>query len=134
MTTDRGPDVQRFGSAVLLQGSALRAVQFYYHIGVRKREAEMRRAATPYVRHILDEITAATRMEQDERQDDVAESPCPAEYAVDSAGAAEILGCTRRHVQRIARSLDGQRSRTGTSWVFDRRIVAAYRSGEDAAA
>ncbi|MEU4432507.1 hypothetical protein AB0F65_17630 [Nocardia rhamnosiphila] len=38
--------------------------------------------------------------------------------------AARLLGCTARHVRRLAADLDGQRA--GRAWVFDRRTVAEY--------
>lgn len=38
--------------------------------------------------------------------------------------AARLLGCTARHVRRLAADLDGQRA--GRAWVFDRRTVTEY--------
>lgn len=37
---------------------------------------------------------------------------------------AAILGCSTRHVRRLAADIDGQRA--GRAWVFDRAIVTAY--------
>lgn len=130
--TDEPPALLRLGPAVVLQGNALRGVFMLCVIAIRKREREgIKPSASD--RKLLAELELATRANQPERPDEVAVKPIPATYLVDTAGAAEILGCSRRHVQRIARSLDGQRSRPGNTWVFDKRIVVAYRDTESAA-
>lgn len=126
--TDTAPDLQRFGNAILLQGAALRTVQFYFFIGVNKKKVESRKEPTTYVHRILEELNEATRQEQRERHGDVAIRTIPEASLIDSSEAAEILGYTRRHVQRIARSLDGRRAGSGAgAWQFDRDVVVAYR-------
>lgn len=59
------------------------------------------------------------------RQRDVAKRPIPQGLSIGSTEAAEILGCSRRHVQRIASSLDGRRTSAG-ALEFDRNVVMAY--------
>ncbi|WP_433626073.1 hypothetical protein [Nocardia sp. CA-120079] len=43
---------------------------------------------------------------------------------IDTRQAAAILGCTERHVRRLAADLDGDQ--VGRTWVFRRDIVQAY--------
>lgn len=58
--------------------------------------------------------------------------PAPSELnMIDTATAATILGCTDRHVRRIATSLGGHRTRNG--WYFDRDAVETYRDMKGAA-
>lgn len=43
---------------------------------------------------------------------------------IGSAQAAQLIGCTRRHISRIATSLDGQL--VVGRWTFDRATVIEY--------
>lgn len=45
---------------------------------------------------------------------------------MDAKAVAVELGCTRRHVSRIAKDLDGRLCECGASWVFDRQNVLDY--------
>lgn len=48
----------------------------------------------------------------------------PDSEMVGTAEAARILGCSTRHVRRLAADLDGQR--TGRDWIFRRATVTEY--------
>ena len=48
--------------------------------------------------------------------------------AIDTAEAAAILGCTTRHIRRLAADLDGQR--IAGRWIFYRHNVTDYHEGK----
>ncbi|WP_328410333.1 hypothetical protein [Nocardia sp. NBC_00403] len=48
----------------------------------------------------------------------------PDSEVIGAAESARILGCSTRHVRRLAADLDGQR--VGRAWVFDRAVVTTY--------
>lgn len=122
--TNEYPPLQNLGSSVLLQGVAL--ADAYYLVAAGLKESRSRQQKIPPRMFVLqDEIESALRSyNQQRRQSEVAKLPVPHNYSIGTDEAANILGRSRRHVQRIAKSLDGQRS--GKSWTFDRRIVEAY--------
>lgn len=48
---------------------------------------------------------------------------------IDTAAAATILGCTRRHIRRLAADLDGQQ--IGREWIFRRATVTEYAEAKN---
>lgn len=48
---------------------------------------------------------------------------------VDSSEVAAILGCSTRHVRRLAADLDGQH--VAGRWIFNRRNVIDYAEGKE---
>lgn len=54
----------------------------------------------------------------------------PATELIDSNQAAEILGCTERHVRRIVADIDGHR--IAGRWTFNRHTVTEYASEKGA--
>ncbi|WP_449560316.1 helix-turn-helix domain-containing protein [Mycolicibacterium mageritense] len=49
--------------------------------------------------------------------------------AIDTEEAASILGCSTRHVRRLAADLDGQR--VAGRWIFHRHNVIEYAEGKN---
>ncbi|MET8796131.1 helix-turn-helix domain-containing protein [Nocardia sp. NPDC004568] len=50
--------------------------------------------------------------------------PRTADDEIGTTEAAALLGCSQRHIRRIAADLDG--IRVGRDWIFNRRTVAEY--------
>lgn len=125
------PALQRLGAAVLLQDLALRDTYYLVSLAISYRK---RQGIRPDVRVLALQTELGAAVHADRlRHDDVAEAPIEQSQSIGTDEAAALLGMSRRQVQRIARSLDGQRSRPGTTWVFDRRVVVAYRDSVQAA-
>ena len=51
------------------------------------------------------------------------------EAMIDTAEAAQILGCSTRYIRRIAADLDGQH--IAGRWIFNRRNVTDYAEGRN---
>lgn len=66
------------------------------------------------------------------RHGDVAELPIAAGCSIGSAEASEILGISRRQVQRLAKTLGGRRGHAGVL-MFDVHEITAYGAARLAA-
>ncbi len=129
------PAVQRLGASILVQGPALRELQYLLVLGARERQRRDALQASVGVRHLLallaeavDEDDPVTRA----RHGDVAGGADSADSAVmgtpqeiTTGEAAAILALGRRQVQRLASSI-GARRVPGGAFVFDKLAVAAY--------
>jgi len=127
--------VQRLGASILVQGPALRELQYLLVLGARERQRRDALQASVGVRHLLallaeavDEDDPVTRA----RHGDVAGGAAPADSMVmgtpqeiTTGEAAAILALGRRQVQRLTPSL-GSRRVPGGALVFDRGAVEAY--------
>lgn len=125
-------DAEHLGAGViLLRGQAVRDMYLLVSIAIRKMTTEGYKVEPKLFelqQELLHGLNAATDELSRRRQGDVAKEPIPQQLSIGSAEAAEILGCSRRHVQRIARSLDGRRTGAG-ALEFDRNVVMAYGAG-----
>lgn len=114
------------GDTVLLHGESLKVAGVLIAHAVEQRK----RLGQPVPKKLLDvrDATAQAYAEQQRRHGDVANATALQDFTHERIGtdeAARILGVTRRHVQRIARSLDGHQDRSGR-WHFDRGQVDDY--------
>lgn len=132
MTPTGHNDVQCLGHAVLITGPALadtrncvlRAVRVLRSDGI---------APPPRLQDLVTALEVAIAADALSRngQCDVA-SPdlltplLSVQQRIGTTEAASILGLSRRHVQRIAHSLEGKRVGS-RMWTFDRDTVATYR-------
>jgi len=124
------PQVMRLGNGqVLLRGAALRMVTALAEAGVTRFCDIDGRAVPAAVRALLDEMRAEAGDVRADVRSDVREVPGDAPSGHDErisvAEAARALGCSERHVRRIALSLNGRRD--GHQWTFDPLVVAEYR-------
>ncbi len=129
------PAVQRLGASILVQGPALRELQYLLVLGARERQRRDALQASVGVRHLLallaeavDEDDPVTRA----RHGDVAGGADSADSAVmgtpqeiTTGEAAAILALGRRQVQRLASSI-GARRVPGGAFVLDRAAVEGY--------
>lgn len=127
-----GPQVLRLGGGqVLLRGQVLRAVWHLAEAGAGRLFSVDGKSIPPDLRRLLDDLAAEAReyVRPDVRSDVREEGPSASSgpmnpHPLTSAQAAETLGCSERHVRRIAASLDGRRE--GARWTFDRLTVENY--------
>ncbi len=132
-----GPQMLRLGGGqVLLRGPAVQIVSQLADLGARQWFAVGGGSTPALVRRLLDELAAeASEYVRPGVRADVREKrPGASSEVMDtqqltSAQAAEHLGCSQRHVRRIAPSLGGRR--VGAAWTFDAAEVAAYRLERD---
>ncbi len=129
----RQPAVQKFGSAVMLQGTALLEARSLLLLGARVRERRDAIVLSPQMRHLLVLISEAVGEDamSPQRRGDVASGPDPAESEFllagsfqDSAAAATVLGVSRRQTQRLAAA--GLGRKVGRTWLLDRESVELY--------
>lgn len=146
----RPPSVQRMGSAVVLQGTALLEVRALLALGVRERD---RRDAVPpsqgirLVLALLTEALAEAELLSPPRQRDACSADGLRQSDVDqyvdwsdlqgqrrrigSREAAVMLRNSQRTVQRAASSLGGRRGPDGRL-SFDADVVLEYAADRDA--
>jgi hypothetical protein len=128
-----GPQLLRLGGGqVLLRGPALLAVSRLAAAGVKRWYGVDGSTISPGMRQILEQLAAeaSEHVRGDVRSDvpgvpSVASSEVMEPQPLSSAEAADLLGCSERHVRRIATSLGGRRD--GASWTFDAAAVMAYQ-------
>ncbi len=128
-----GPLMLRLGGGqALLRGPTLRAVSHLAEAGAGRLFSVDGKSIPPDLRRLLDELAAEAReyvrpdVRADVREEKVSASSGPMNpHPLTSAQAAETLGCSERHVRRIASSLGGRR--VGAVWTFDPAEVAAYQ-------
>lgn len=78
-----------------------------------------------------DIVAAASQAMSANGLTDVRTTPVPAVSLTDPIGvdeAANILGCSTRHIRRIATTLDGRK--VSRHWSFERHTVLDYRDRE----
>nr|WP_218679822.1 hypothetical protein [Rhodococcus qingshengii] len=122
-------DAEHLGAGViLLRGSAISEMYYLVSVAIKQLQRDGYRPS-PHVLNLQEELRLGALDAKDElsrrRQRDVAKPPIPQGLSIGSTEAAEILGCSRRHVQRIASSLDGRKGSAG-ALIFDRNVVMAY--------
>jgi hypothetical protein len=118
--------VQRMdGGTVILQGITVIRCAAMVDRGVRAARRDGI-APSPDITALAEVLTAAARHVM-QRQHDVVQVSTPqrSDQEIGSAQAAAILHLGIRQVQRIARSLGGRRTPSGT-WAFDSDTVTAY--------
>ncbi len=125
------PQMLRLGRGrVLLSGPALRAFSHLAEAGVGRLFSVDGKSVPADLRRLLDELAAEAReyvrpdVRADVREEGLSASSGPMD-PLTSAQAAERLGCSERHVRRIAPSLGGRR--VGAVWTFDAAHVTAYQ-------
>ncbi len=126
------PQMLRLGGGqVLLRGALLRAVSHLAEAGAGRLFSVDGKSIPPDLRRLLDELaTEAREYVRPDVRADVGEEGVSASSGVmkahlTSAQAAETLGCSERHVRRIASSLGGRR--VGAVWRFGAAEVATYQ-------
>ena len=127
------PEVQQLGAAVLLSGLALFDVHRFLVRGITEVKRQDGISPHPRLLHLVDAIKAARAAGEvmaRNGQRDVADDTHQSDWVKDrkdigTTTAAQILGLSSRQVQRIARSLGGRQSPSGT-WIFERLAVEAY--------
>lgn len=126
-----GPQLLRLGGGqVLMRGPTLRAVSHLAEAGAGRLFSIDGKSVPADLRRLLDDLAAEAReyvrpdVRADVREECVSASSGPTNPYT-SAQAAETLGCSERHVRRIASSLGGRRA--GAVWTFDPAEVAAYQ-------
>lgn len=126
-----GPQMLRLGGGqVLLRGPTLRAISHLAEAGAGRLFSIDGKSVPADLRRLLDDLAAEAReyvrsdVRADVREERVRASSGPMN-PLTSAQAAERLGCSERHVRRIASSLGGRR--VGAVWTFDPAEVAAYQ-------
>ncbi|GAB6920740.1 hypothetical protein JCM9803A_11900 [Rhodococcus erythropolis] len=115
------------GGVVLLRGAAVRDAYLTVSIGLRKMKEggySIKRPLIELQNELQIGVLAATD-ELSKRRDDVAETPIEAGCSIGSAEASEILGISRRQVQRLAKTLGGRRGHAGVL-EFDVHEITAY--------
>lgn len=122
------------GDALLVEGANhLRSLKFALAAWSRQHKTNGMRPP-PWYPELLNAVDTALAATSDIGPTDVHPTPELATSdveVIDTATAATILGCTDRHVRRIATSLGGKRNRGG--WYFERDAVETYRDMKRAA-
>lgn len=129
-----GPPLQRFGAAILLQGSAVEDVHYLASAGLRGRRAGGAAVPRQYLQlqAVLAAAAAEVRAAASGQHDGGPVAPQPHSAHEDNIGTAEaarILRLSNRQVQRLAADLDGRI--IGGCWVFDRLAVQSYAAHRD---
>jgi len=124
------PAVQRFGSVVLLQGPAVLDVWHLVALGVRAAHRDgIGLARVDHLQAVLAAAAAEVRATSECGHGDVAQLPAGAlsdpSEPLTTGEVATMLGLSPRQTQRMARTLDARRLRSGRL-LFDRGAVDAY--------
>lgn len=129
------PPLQRLGAAVLLQGPVLQQCRALVTKAVREASRRDGIPPSPMTRDLLQALSEACEMQPMSlaRQGDTENSRPLEEYEVElgigSQEASDLLGVSRRQIQRLADAgkLESRRSTNG-ALVFDRAEVVTYRN------
>jgi len=130
VSPDQAPAVQQLGSAVLLQGPAVVDVWRLVALGVRAAHRDgIGLARVDHLQAVLAAAAAEVRATSEPGQRDVAQVPtratCDPSEPLTTREVAAMLGLSPRQTQRMARTLDARRLRSGRL-IFDRGAVQAY--------
>ena len=132
------PPVQVIGgSALMLQRGGLVLAARFIEYGIKQHELVNGIHPSADVKLLLaltTEAVAGARAEIERGRLDVqAKAPRAhsKEDAIGATEAAEILGCSRRHITRIATSLNGWGGGKGKAWRFSRAEIYNYKETEN---
>ncbi len=130
MSGDQALAVQQLGSAVLLQGPAVVDVWRLVALGVRAAQRDgIGLARVDHLQGVLAAAAAEVRATSGTGQCDVAQVParatCDPSEPLTTGEVATVLGLSPRQTQRMARTLDAHRLRSGRL-IFDRGAVEVY--------
>jgi Helix-turn-helix domain len=129
MTGKSPPPVQVWPGVVLLQGQALADMYFLASAGIR--EAHHNGYPVDRFKGIQRAIQDAgmSRSRHGDVADEAEEQDCDGQDDdewIDVTAAADLLGLSRRQVQRLAKER-GLGKRRGSSWTFSRSLVLAHK-------
>ncbi len=124
------PAVQRFGRVVLLQGPAVVDAWQLVALGVRAAHRDgIALARVAHLQGVLAAAAAEVRAVSECGHGDVAQEPTVAlsdpSEPLTTREVATMLGLSPRQTQRMARTLDARRLRSGRL-IFDRTAVESY--------
>lgn len=111
---------------MILSGADVRAAYWCAAQVIRGRELHSHQVPPP-VRALFDRLDAEVRMSRARHESDSRTAQLGSDQLIGVNEAADILGWTKRKVQRHATDLDGKR--VAGQWVFSRSAVIEYLEG-----
>lgn len=118
------------GPGVVIAGADLEAAYYCTAREIRRRELACEQV-DPAVRGLFDRLDAAVRMSVAGHESTCREAQLTQDELIGPKAAAEIIGCTPRHVRRIRAYLGG--IPVEGAWVFKCQTVLDYASERRAA-
>lgn len=130
------PDLQVLGTAVLLQGRALKVIASLAAVGAanvsRRDGIELAGPTLRLINTLADVANNPPPPMPASGHADVRKEPGPAgSELVGTAAIAEELGMSEEHVRRLARGHCLPAHRAGRAWLFDLAEVRSYRAQHD---